>query len=178
MRFAASVLLTFLAFGSASAQSSVAARTNSIVASFNKSKHVAKERRGVVREKYKDIVSKADVRSNPAAYSGAYASDLGFSLDLRVANNGRVEGSGSEPLSDDPSVSRRFSLNGKVEGALLTATKTYANGRRENFEGVFIDLTSHDSPTDPGTTSFGLGARATMQLNGLTLERLFYERVR
>lgn len=178
MRFAASALLTFLAFGSVSAQTSVTARTNAIVASFNKSKHVVKERRGVVREKYKNIVSKADVKSNPAAYSGAYASDLGFSLDLRVASNGRVEGSGSEPLSDDPSVSRRFSLSGKIESALLTATKTYTNGRSENFEGVFIDLTSHDSPADPGTTSFGLAVRAAMQLNGLNLERLFYERVR
>src|ERR1700716_3308771 len=76
-------------------------RTQTIVASFNKSKHVVKEKRGVRKEKYLDVRSVPVVKPNPADYSGAYeTSDLRFSLQLRVDATGKVEGRGYEPLND------------------------------------------------------------------------------
>jgi hypothetical protein len=153
-------------------------RTQTIVASFNKSKHVVKEKRGVRKEKYLDVRSVPAVRQNPADYSGAYeASDLGFSLRLRVDPSGTVEGTGYEPLYDQPAVSRSFTLkNGRISGALITATKLYGDGSSEPFEGVFIDKTVFESPTDKGVTAFGLGVLGkTFQVGGLSLNRIFYQ---
>ena len=72
-------------------------RTQTIVASFNKSKHVVKEKRGVRKEKYLDVRSVPAIKQNPADYSGAYEADLGFSLRLSVDGRGAVEGTGYEP---------------------------------------------------------------------------------
>ena len=151
--------------------------TQTIVASFNKSKHVVKEKRGVRKEKYLDVRSVPAVKQNPADYSGAYEADLGFSLQLRVDHNGVVEGTGYEPLNDEPTVSRSFTLkNGRITGALITATKVYGNGSSEPFEGVFINKTVFESPTDKGVTAFGLGVVGKQfQVGGLNLDRLFYQ---
>ena len=150
-------------------------RTQTIVASFNKSKHLVKEKHGIRKEKYLDVRSVPAVKQNPADYSGAYEADLGFSLGLRVDRNGRVEGTGYEPLNDDAGVSRSFTLkNGRMTGALITATKVYANGSSEPFEGVFINKTTFESPTDTGVTTFGLGVVGKqLQVGGLN--RLFYQ---
>ena len=171
-----------LCAGIASSQQSGVAntelRTQTIVASFNKSKHVVKEKHGVRKEKYLDVRSVPAVKQNPADYSGAYeASDLGFALRLRVDPSGTVEGTGYEPLNDQPAVSRSFTLkNGLITGALITATKVYGDGSSESFEGVFIDKTVFESPTDKGVTAFGLGVVGnSFQVGGLNLGRLFYQ---
>ena len=75
-RFVKLVLSGLMAFaladaGNAVAQgSSVQARTQAIVASFNKFKHKVMEKRGVRREKYKDVRStpaiKSDIRDTRA----------------------------------------------------------------------------------------------------------------
>jgi hypothetical protein len=168
--------------GAASSQQSGVGRSElraqAIVASFNKSKHVVKEKRGVRKEKYLDVRSAPAVKSNPADYSGAYeASDARFSLELRIDTNGKVEGTGYDPLNDDSAVSRSFTLrNGRVSGALLTATKAYGDGSSEPLEGVFINKTIFESPTDKGTTTFGLGVVGKQfQMDGMTVDRLFYE---
>jgi hypothetical protein len=154
-------------------------RTRAIVASFNKSKHVVKEKRGVRKEKFLDVRSVPAVKQNPADYSGAYddLSGMGFSLTLRVDPGGKVEGTGYEPLNDEPAVSRSFTLrNGRIRGALITATKVYASGSTEPLEGVFINKTIFESPTDKGVTAFGLGVVGKgMQLNGLTVDKIFYQ---
>ena len=153
-------------------------RTQAIVASFNKFKHVDKERHGIRKEKYKRVQSEPVVKANPEDYSGTYEiPDLGFAVNLRVDHSGRVEGDGYEPLTQDPAVRRTFTLkNGKIEGALLTATKVYAAGHTEKLEGVFINRTSFESPTDKGFTTFGLGTVGRpIEVSGLTLDRLFYE---
>ena len=86
----------------ASQQPSVAAtdsRTRAIVASFNKSKHVVKEKHGVRKEKYLDVRSAPVVKQNPADYSGEYEdAGLGSSLRLRVDRDGKVEGTGHEQV--------------------------------------------------------------------------------
>jgi hypothetical protein len=180
---AAVVVASAICAGVASSQQTGAAgtelRTQAIVASFNKSKHVVKEKRGVRKEKYLDVRSVPAVKQNPADYSGAYddLSGMGFSLTLRVNPNGLVEGSGYEPLNDEPAVSRSFTLkNGRLTGALITATKVYGNGSSEPLEGVFINKTVFESPTDKGVTAFGLGVVGRgLQINGLNVDKIFYQ---
>jgi hypothetical protein len=176
------IVANALCVGIASSQQAGAAgselRTQTIVSSFNKSKHVVKEKRGVRKEKYLDVRSVPAVQQNPADYSGAYeASDLGFSLQLRADRSGVVEGTGYEPLNGEPVVSRSFTLrNGRMTGALITATKVYGNGSSEPFEGVFINKTVFESPTDKGVTAFGLGVVGKgLQIHGLNVDKIFYQ---
>jgi hypothetical protein len=153
-------------------------RTQTIVASFNKSKHVVKEKRGVRKEKYLDVRSVPAVKPNPADYSGAYeTSDLRFSLQLRVDATGKVEGRGYEPLNDEAAISRSFTLkDGRMTGALITARKIYGDGSHEPLEGVFINKTVFESPTDPGVTAFGLGVVGmSFQVREVNNDKLFYQ---
>jgi len=153
-------------------------RTRAIVASFNKSKHLVKEKRGVRKEKYLDVRSEPAVKQNPADYSGEYEdAGLGFSLRLRVDRDGKVEGTGYEPLNGDAGVSKSFRLrDGQISGALITAKKVYADGSSEPLEGVFITKTVFESPTDKGVTTFGLGVIGKgVQVGGLYVDRIFYQ---
>lgn len=182
VRFSAIIFVSALYAEASSAQQSgsavTALRAQTIVASFNKSKHVSKEKRGVRKEKYLDVRSAPALKTNPADYSGAYeAYDGRFSLKLRVDASGKVEGSGYDPLNSDEAVSRSFTLrNGRISGALLTATKVYANGSSEPIEGAFINKSVFESPSDKGTTTFGLGVVGKqVQIDGMTIDRLFYE---
>jgi hypothetical protein len=169
-------------FSSAPAQqalsSASAQRTQAIAASFTKSKHVVKEKRGVRMEKYKRVESEPVVKPNPQDYSGTYeVPDMGFAIQLRVARDGSIEGTGYEPVGPDLSVRRSFTLrNGKIDGALLTATQVYANGTQNQFEGAFMNRTSFDSPADKGFTVFGLGVIGKeIVVGGNTINRFFYE---
>jgi hypothetical protein len=157
---------------------SVQTRTQAIAASFNKSKHVVKEKRGVRREKYKRVESEPALKPNPQEYSGTYeVSDMGFGLRLRVDRDGGVEGTGYEPAGPDLSIRRSFSLrNGRIDGALLTATRVYADGKQSRLEGAFMTRTSFDSPADKGFTVFGLGVIGKdIAVGGATVNRFFYE---
>jgi hypothetical protein len=183
MKIIQTVLFATLASGivlsaeSVSAQTAAPARTQAIVASFNKSKHAVKERHGIRVEKFKEIRSVPALRANPADYSGSYDADWGFRLDLKVDAKGNVSGSGADPIDPDGRTLRTFTLSdGKIDGALLTATKVFANGARERFEGVFINETVRDNPNDAGTTTFGLGALVSPhQMSGETVEKVFYQ---
>jgi len=176
------VTAAILAPASARAQAntaSAAERTQVILASFSKSKHVVKERRGIRVEKYKDVRSTPAARANPADYSGRYAvDDFGFVVNLRVDANGNLTGDGYEPMGGDTGVRKTFRLaDGRIEGALLTATQIYPDGTRQRFEGVFMNRTSTDSPTDKGTTEFGLGVIGrTITIDGLTMNKFFYRK--
>ena len=170
-----------LATGSAQqslASASAQTRTRAIAASFSKSKHVVKEKRGVRLEKYKRVESEPVVKGNPQDYSGTYeVPDMGFAMQLRVDRNGNVEGIGYEAVGQDLSVRRSFTLrNGKIDGALLTGTQVYANGTENRFEGAFMNRTAFESPTDKGVTVFGLGVVGKyVEVAGLTMNRFFYE---
>lgn len=155
-------------------------RARVIAASFNKSKHVSKERRGVRKEKYLDVKSVPVVRADATSYSGSYeVSDFGFSLQLTVASDGSVEGTGYDILDLDSGVKRSFTLrNARVDGALLTGAKVFANGEQERFEGVFINRTVKQSQSDAGATEFGLGVMGkAVHLAGLTIDKFFYRLV-
>jgi hypothetical protein len=162
----------------AASSSNVQARTQVIAASFSKFKNVSKEKHGIKKEKYLRVESEPAVKSNPEDYSGTYEiPDFGVALRLRVDHSGRVEGGGYDALHADPAVRRTFTLrNGKVEGALLNATKVYVDGQTEKIEGVFINRKIFESPTDKGTVRFGLGVIGKpFEVSGMTLDKLFYE---
>ena len=179
----AALTLLCVAAGRASSQtlasaSDPQAKSQAIAASFSKFKHLTKEKYGIKKEKYLKVESQPVVKTNPEDYSGAYEiPDLGFALRLRVDHSANVEGDGYEPLNSDPAVRRVFTLkNGKIEGALLTATKVYAAGHTERLEGVFMNRSTFESPTDKGFTTFGLGALGRpIEVSGLTLDKFFYE---
>lgn len=185
IRFTAVAVAGFVALGSIGAkaalsqQSTTQSRTRVIVASFNKSKHQIKEKRGIRIEKYKEIRSVPAIKADPRDYSGGYEVEgLGFYLDLRVDANRSVSGSGYDPVDSDATVKRRFTLrNARVDGALLTGTKVYASGVAEPFEGAFINATSFESPSDKGVTTFGLGVTGnTISTMGFTNPNLFYKK--
>jgi len=165
------VLLIACGAGAVSQQSSRQTRVQEITMAFNKQKHVVKEKNGVRKEKYKDVRSESVIKPNIADYTGVYeVSDLGYVINLQVGNDGRVQGSGSEE-------GRTFRLeNARIDGPLLTASKVYQDGATEKFEGVFLNRTDRNSPTDPGVTIFGLGVilNTPFEVNGNTYEKLFY----
>ena len=160
-------------------QSDPQQRAQEIAASFNKSKHQVKEKRGVRIEKFKEIRSEPVVRKDAREYSGTYVADLGagYTMKVEVGADGRVQATGSEP---GPNMIRKFVLkDAKIQGALLTANKVYEDGKTEKFEGVFINRTERESQTDSGTTSFGLAViydpPKVESDYGFTLNRIFYE---
>ena len=156
-------------------QSSRQSRAQQVAAAFSKQKHVVAEKRGVRREKYKDVRTEPLVKQDISQYSGVYeVVDFGDEIDLRIGSDGRIEANGHD--SDQPS--RTFVLeNGKIEGAVLTATKVYRDGATERFEGVFLTRTERTSPTDPGTTTIGLGVMLATprEFGGNTFDKLFYQ---
>jgi hypothetical protein len=158
-----------------SQQSSTETKTQTIAAAFNKYKNRVKEKHGVRTEKYKDVRSEPVVKQNIADYSGAYeVADLGHVINIQVGSDGKIQASGAEKVPQ----SRTFTLeNARIEGALLTASKVYQDGRTEALEGVFLKRTDRSSPTDTGVTTFGLGVllRTPFEQNGLTHEKLFYQ---
>lgn len=158
---------------------SASRRTHELASLFSKEKHVVKEKHGVRVEKYKNVVASPVVPANPATFSGTYR-DLNFDfvIRLQVSPDGTVTGTGIDPIDHESRISRPYSLTGaKIDGALLTATKVYRDGKRERLEGIFIERTSYESPEDRGTTVFGLGVISrSMQIDGNTIDRLFYER--
>jgi hypothetical protein len=155
-------------------------RADEIVASLNKKKEMVKEKYGVRKEKYKEVRCEPLVKANPSEHSGTYeVSDLGlgYSLTIRVGNDGRVDASGYEPTEGGVKEARQFALrDARIEGALLTGEKVYTDGAVEKFEGVFIKRTVINSPTDDGVSSFGLGVVGRqIVIGGLTLDKLFYQ---
>lgn len=153
-------------------------RTNEIMALFTKHKEVSKSKRGVTREKYKDVRSEPVVTSNLESLSGTYKDQgFGFALRLRVDASGRVTGSGEEPIEEG--VKRTFTLsNTTVSGALIRGTKVYAAGRTQPLEGAFLNRIARESPTDPGTSAFGLGMVGDFTFRQWSLNRIFLERMR
>jgi hypothetical protein len=153
-------------------------RTQEIVAYFNKEKHVVKEKYGVRQEKYKKVVSEPVIKQDLKDYSRVYeVQGLGFLIDIQVGNDGKITATGAEPVDGDNRQARRFRLEGaSITGAMLTGTKVYEDGATEKFEGVFINRTDFDSPTDKGSSAFGLGVVANpVEFAGVTLDRLFYQ---
>ncbi|HUQ20529.1 MAG TPA: hypothetical protein VM099_13020 [Gemmatimonadaceae bacterium] len=162
----------------AAASQTNARRANEIMTLFTKHKEVSKSKRGVTRERYKDVRAEPVVRSNLESLSGTYEDQgFGFVYRIRVDANGRVTGSGEEPIEEG--VKRTFTLsNATVSGALIRGTKVYAGGRTQPLEGAFLNRISRESPADPGTSAFGLGIVGDFTFGQWMLNRIFLERTR
>jgi hypothetical protein len=103
--------------------------------------------------------------------------DLGYSLNLQIASDGKIAAIGYESATLDSTPARQFTLkDAKIEGALLTATKVYSDGTVEKLEGVFINRTEFNSPNDSGVSTFGLGVvgKPIETVNGLMQDKFFY----
>ena len=156
----------------ASPQSPSHSRSDQIAAAFTKYKNVFSVKRGVTREKYKDVRTEPAVRQNVTDYSGRYEiSDRGWWIDIQVGGDGRIQATGYE-------ADQAFELkNASIAGSLLTATKVYRDGGVERFEAVFMNRTERTTPTDTGVTTFGLGVllATPIEVDGMTLDKLFYQ---
>jgi len=124
-------------------------KAQELVALLSKTKYKHKVKGNFEFEKYIDIKSEAVVKNNAGEYSGNYESES--------------------------SKKENFSLkNAKIEGALLTATKTYENGKTEKFEAVFVNRTvvegANPNKIEYRATNFGLGFVGT---KGTYTERIF-----
>jgi hypothetical protein len=170
-------LMATASLANAQSPTSPEAKSTAIAASFSKTKDVRKEKRGGIKSKYVKVVTQPAALGNPADYSGKYeVADLNFALDLRVNRDGSFTGTGHDPLGEG--VGRTFTLrNGKIQGALLTATKVYADGRTEPLEGAFMNRTRYESPTDKGVTVFGFGTIGRpVSFGGYTTDKFFYQK--
>jgi hypothetical protein len=149
------------------------------LASFNKKKHVVKEKHGVRKERYKEVRCEPVIKEDLKDYSGTYAVvDLGYTINLQVTSNGKIEAIGYEPATLDSMPSRQFTFKeAKIEEALLTATKVYSDGTVEKFEGVFINRMEFNSPNDSGVSTFGLGVvgKPMEVVSGVMQDKFFFE---
>jgi hypothetical protein len=154
-------------------------RTQEILAQMNRKEHKVKEAFGLRVEKYREIRSEPALKKHVRDYAGVYeVPDRGYSLTLRIGDDGRVQGDGSERPGQAGQPVRRFTLrSARIEGALLRATKVYDDGATETLEGVFITRTERNSPTDAGRSRFGLGVLgAPVTIAGATRrDKLFYQ---
>lgn len=151
------------AFAQDTATAAAGQKTQELIAALSKTKHKKKEKKGVSLELYVDVKSEAVVKNNVRAYAGLYQSpDAEYRLELRVSTDGgRIEGSGYDTNWTN-SERQNFTLrNARIEGALLTATKVYTNGKTENFEAVFNNRTvvqgKNPNEINSRETKYGLG---------------------
>jgi hypothetical protein len=173
------ILLVVCFVNVTSHQSGSQTRAQELAASFNKHKSATKEKNGVRIEKYKDVRSEPVAKQNKSDYSGVYeVPELGYVINLQVSTDGQVQADGFESKGEGYQRSRPFRLeNARIEGALLTAARVYDDGTKDKFEGVFITRTAHNSPTDIGVSTFGLGVvlGTPFERDGLSYEKLFYQ---
>lgn len=138
-----------------------------LAAALNKNKYKKKEKskKGVTVsvEVYVDIKNDPVVKQ-PAEYSGRYADEIGgFNLDLSVAADGRAEGSGVDTINGGSNGNKMsYTLkNARVQGAVLTADKVFADGTSQRLEAVFVNQTivlgKNAQTIESRNTVFGLG---------------------
>ncbi|MCA1624873.1 MAG: hypothetical protein LC768_10075 [Acidobacteria bacterium] len=137
-------------------------KTQDLISALGKTKYKKKEKKNFSFELYIDIKSEAVVKPDVRDYAGVYQSaDADYQIELRVAADGKVEGNGYGSLFDN-SQKRNFTLkDARIDGALLTATKVFADGRTEKLEAVFNNRTMIEGKNPNEITSretkYGLG---------------------
>ncbi len=137
-------------------------KTQNLIAALSKTKYKKKEKKNFSFEKFIDIKSEAVVKNNVRDYAGVYeSSDANYQIELRVSADGKVEGSGYDTDFDN-SQKQNFTLkDAQIEGALLTATKVFADGETEKLEAVFNNrtVTEGKNPNEINSrgTKYGLG---------------------
>ena len=154
----------------------VSQRTQTLVASLDKTKYKKKEKANISIEIYIDIKNETALRDDPTAYSGVYDSD-GYRLSLNVAKDGSVTGDGYDAVGSKSQRSSFSLRDARVQGALLTGPKVYDGGKSIPFEAVFVNRTvktgKNVNQIESEQTLFGLGF---IQENGSWTNRVFLER--
>ncbi len=140
---------------------------------FSKSKHVRKEKYGIVKEMNKVTVSEPAIRQNINEYSGLYESqDLHYIIELTVTqtmNTGVLKIPGKEN-----NIYQTFSLkNIYIRDAYFKAILVHTVGSEEQLEGVCINK------NDNGVIDFGVGLllEKTITMDGLNIDKLFFKKV-
>jgi hypothetical protein len=167
-------LLLSLSLGAAIvAASPVAYDQDTIVSMFNKTKDKSKTKHGVTWSRYVEVRAAADTKSDPAAYSGTYAADFGYTFELDVARDGTVRGKGRDEGA--------FTLrNARVRGAMITGTKVYSNGSEAPLHGAFIRRTTREGTSRDNInsthTATGLGVVGVdFRVMNINVTKVFYE---
>jgi hypothetical protein len=171
-------LIVFSAgFGTEVFAQSTQQKTEDLIAALGKTKYKKKDRGPVKFELYVDVKSEAVVKPSAADYAGVYQSTFAdYRLELRVSPNGKVEGSGYDSGLGN-SQNQHFTLrDARIEGALLTATKVFGDGKTEKLEAVFNNRTvvQGKNPNEIKTreTAYGLGF---IESEGESTNRIFLE---
>lgn len=162
------------------AQSSAAAqqKTQELVAALAKTKYKHKVKRNFEFERYVDVKNEPIVK-NASEYAGVYESqESSHRIELRISANGKIEGSGYETANWETDERQSFTLrDARIDGALLTATKVYGDGRTEKIEAVFVNRTisegANPNKIESRETRFGLGFVRSFGENSQT--RVFCE---
>lgn len=140
-----------------------AQKTQDLIAALDKTKYKKKEKKNITIEIYVDVKNEPVVKKNLSEYAGLYISDgSGYRLELRIASNGLIEGSGYDIVIGDDSQMLNFTLkDARIEGALLTGTKVFENGETQKFEAVFANRTvvsgKNKDEISTRNTSYGIG---------------------
>jgi hypothetical protein len=115
------------------------------------------------KEKHFEPVARQNLRDYAGRYVGI---EDDYVIEVRVGQDGKLaitsrEGERTATLSDI-----------SLDGANLSATKTYADGKRAAFSATFADRVLN------GERAFGLLVeKLWIELPGLTVTRMFYRRV-
>lgn len=142
-------------------------KTQDLTAALAKTKYKKKEKRNISIEIYVDVKFEAVVKNNPRDYAGIYeAEDAEHRLELRVASNGIVEGTGYETDWNSGQRKNYVLRDARIEGALLTASKVFSNGETEKLEAVFSNRTvsggKNPNQIETRETKYGLGYIRTL----------------
>ena len=146
----------------ASAQTSTNERTRDLVAQLDKTKHKVKDKGNVHIELYTEVRNEAVVQS-PASLSGHYSSDVPgtYEMNLSVNSDGTATASGYDSVGLPNAVRTNYSFAGRLDGALLSGTRTYEDGRKEAFDAVFVRRTVRSGTSEKDATvtqtAFGVG---------------------
>ena len=152
-------------------------KTQDLIAALGKTKYKKKEKKNFSFEFYIDIKSEAVVKNNVRDYAGVYqSSSADYRIELRISANDRVEGDGYDTDFNN-SQKQNFTLrDARIEGALLTGTKVFADGATEKLEAVFNNRTivegKNASEINKRETKYGLGF---IDSRGTITNRVFLE---
>lgn len=151
-------------------------QAQAMASALDKTKYKKKEKRNISIEVFIEVKN-VPVVKNAAAYTGIYESDL-YTLNLRVEADGTASGTGRDPDGyGEWATTTGFTLqNARVNGAVLTGTKVYENGKSEPFEAVFVNRTvstgKNANSINDRDVEFGLGF---VRGEGQTTSRVFME---
>ena len=123
----------------------------------------AQKRKEKIKEKHFEPVARQNVRDYAGRYVGI---EDDYVLEVTVGDDGALSITSRED-------GRTATLSDiRLDGAEVTATKTYANGKRAAFSATFADRVLN------GERAFGLLVRNIwIELPGLTATQMFYRRV-